>query len=63
MIALSQQLRAKLAERIQRHGVADVRTSLECDEQTMMRAAVGVPLRDDVAKRLSRIVEKWEVEE
>jgi hypothetical protein len=59
MIALNPQLRTKLVTRIERQGVVDVRTALECDEQTMMRAAVGVPLRDDVAKRIAVIVERW----
>jgi hypothetical protein len=62
MIALSPGLRGKLAARIERNGVVDVRTALECDEQTMMRAAVGVPLRDDVAKRIAAIVERWKKE-
>jgi hypothetical protein len=63
MIALAQNLRTKLAESIRRHGVSDVRSWLECDEQTMMRAAIGVPLRDDVAKRLAAVVEQWETAE
>jgi hypothetical protein len=63
MIALSQKLRRKLSSRIESLGVVDVRTDLECDEQTMMRAAVGVPLRDDVAKRIALAVEAWEVTE
>jgi hypothetical protein len=62
MIALSPKLRSKIVDRLQRHGVVDVRGWLGCDEQTMMRAAVGVPLRDDVAKRISRVIEKWEDE-
>lgn len=60
MIALNIRLRAKLAKTIETHGVVATRDWLECDEQTMMRAAVGVPLRDDVAKRIAAKVEEWE---
>jgi hypothetical protein len=59
MIALNARLRGKLLEAIPTQGVAAVRDKLECDEQTMMRAAVGVPLRDDVAARIAAKVEKW----
>lgn len=60
MIALSSILRAKLAKTIERVGVSETKACLECDEQTMSRAALGIPLRDDVAKRIARIVSKWE---
>lgn len=62
MIALQPSLQARLAGAVKRHGVTEVRSWLECDEQTMMRAAVGVPLRDDVAKRIALIVDTWEEE-
>ncbi len=60
MIALNIRLRAKLTKTIETHGVVATRDRLECDEQTMMRAAIGVPLRDDVAKRIATKVENWE---
>lgn len=60
MIALSHTLRTKLSGAIEQRGVSDVRSELGCDEQTMMRAALGVPLRDDVAKRIAKIVGEWE---
>ncbi len=60
MIALSRPLRAKLSVAIEQRGVNDVRSALGCDEQTMMRAALGIPLRDDVAKRIAKIVGEWE---
>lgn len=53
MIALSDGYRDQLAKRIQRDGVQSTRDWLGCDEQTMMRAALGVPLRDDVARRIA----------
>ena len=59
MIALNAGLRARLAKAIGEDGVVSVRDQLECDEQTMMRAAMGVPLRDDVAKRIASHVKKW----
>lgn len=63
MIALGIRLRQKLQKAILASGVAGARNALDCDEQTMMRAAVGVPLRDDVAKRLALAVEGLETEE
>jgi hypothetical protein len=60
MIALEIKLRAKLASTIERHGVNDVLAWLGCDEQTMMRAAIGIPLRDGVAKRIAKVVGEWE---
>ncbi len=63
MIALSLRLRSKLRLVILTRGVVATREELSCDEQTMMRAAVGVPLRDDVAQRLALIVEGIGTEE
>lgn len=63
MIVLAPPLRAKLAKALERDGVNQTKLALECDEQTMSRAALGIPLRDDVAKRIARIVSKWEVDE
>ncbi len=60
MIALNREMRAKLAVTIEQRGVVHVRSLLKCDEQTMMRAALGVPLRDDVAERIAEIVGEWE---
>lgn len=62
MLALSQKLRLVLSGAILARGIAEVRSELECDEQTMMRAAIGVPLRDDVARRIKSVVETWEEE-
>lgn len=59
VIALNHQLRERLVKAIEAQGVVEIRDKLECDEQTMMRAAVGVPLRDDVAKRIATVVERW----
>jgi hypothetical protein len=63
VIALNQRLRAKLSKTILSAGVVETRAVLECDEQTMMRAAVGLPLRDDIAKRIAAVVDKWETTE
>ena len=62
MIAINQRLRARLSKRIESKGVVSTRTELGCDEQTMMRAALGVPLRDDVARRIADAVDAWETE-
>lgn len=62
MIAIGKELRRLLSAAIEQRGVNDVRAELDCDEQTMMRAAIGVPLRDDVAKRIAKVVETWEEE-
>lgn len=59
MIALSPPLRDILSEAIRTAGVVETKEQLECDEQTMMRAAIGIPLRDDVAKRIAGVVRKW----
>ncbi len=59
MIALSPSLQAVLAEAIRTAGVVATKDQLGCDEQTMMRAAVGVPLRDEVAKRIAQTVKRW----
>jgi len=59
MIALSPALQVVLAEAIRTAGVVATKDQLECDEQTMMRAAVGVPLRDEVAKRIAQTVKRW----
>lgn len=53
VIALNDGYRDQLARRIQRDGVQSTRDWLGCDEQTMMRAALGVPLRDEVARRIA----------
>lgn len=62
MIAIKQPSQRAIALAIQRDGVVATREKLGCDEQTMMRAAIGVPLRDDVARRIDGIVAKWEEE-
>lgn len=62
MIAIKQPSRRALARAIERDGVVATRTLLGVDEQTMMRAALGVPLRDDVARRIDGLVEEWETE-
>lgn len=62
MIALKQPSRSALAIAIAADGVSATRQRLGVDEQTMMRAALGVPLRDDVAHRIDAEVSKWEVE-
>lgn len=58
MIVLNYGDRAELAKRIQRDGVQSTRDWLGCDEQTMMRAALGVPLRDEVARRIAAKLEE-----
>ena len=63
MIAIKQPSRRTLALAIERDGVVATRERLAVDEQTMMRAALGVPLRDDVARRIDKAVSKWEVDE
>lgn len=62
MLALKQHVRDALAKAVATDGVAATRQRLGVDEQTMMRAALGVPLRDDVARRIDAIVSKWEAE-
>lgn len=62
MIAIKQPSRRALSQAIKQNGVMATRALLDVDEQTMMRAALGVPLRDDVARRIDDIVSKWEVE-
>ena len=63
MIAIKQPSRRALALTIEREGVVATRERLGIDEQTMMRAALGVPLRDDVARAIDKAVSKWEVSE
>lgn len=60
MIALDAEARAALAATIERTGVVATREQLGVDEQTMMRAALGVPLRDDVARKIGKVVAKWQ---
>lgn len=60
MIALKQPVRDALAVAISANGVVATRQRLGVDEQTMMRAALGVPLRDDVAQRIAAKVAEWE---
>lgn len=62
MISIKQATRDTLSAALRRDGVVATRTKLGVDEQTMMRAALGVPLRDDVARRIDAIVSKWEEE-
>lgn len=62
MIALKQPVRDALAVAISANGVVATRQRLGVDEQTMMRAALGVPLRDDVAHRIAAKVSAWENE-
>lgn len=62
MIALKQQARLALTLAITTDGVVATRQRLGVDEQTMMRAALGVPLRDDVAQRIAAKVVDWESE-
>lgn len=60
MLTLKQQTRSALAVAIVSDGVAATRHRLGVDEQTMMRAALGVPLRDDVARKIDKAVSAWE---
>ena len=59
MIAIKPPSRRALSLTIERDGVVATRERLGIDEQTMMRAALGVPLRDDVARAIDKAVSKW----
>lgn len=60
MIALKGEYRREIIGAIELDGVVATRERLGVDEQTMMRAALGVPLRDDVARRIAAAIDTWE---